>query len=127
MISNFVYVLMQYNYVGDLQSNATLCLANENLSQIIIEKWWFYADDCQEDRPDLILLEEHLERISTVNEGFSAFKEERKGDRRNIIKGFSKTSNCSAISNLKETKPTESDQFPLADGTVIGTAHCSKT
>ena len=55
-----------------------------------------------------------------VHEGFSAFKgERREEDRRstNRDKRFSKTSNFSASSNVKETKQTQSDHCPLADGT----------
>ena len=55
-----------------------------------------------------------------MHEGFSAFKgERREEDRRstNRDKRFSKTSNFSASSNVKETKQTQSDHCPLADGT----------
>ena len=55
-----------------------------------------------------------------MHEGFSAFKgerreEDRRGTKRD--KRFSKTSNFSARSNVKETKQTQSDHCPLADGT----------
>ena len=54
-----------------------------------------------------------------VHEGFSAFKGEYKEDRRNTNreKRFSKTSNFSASSNLQETKQTQNNNCPLADGT----------
>ena len=68
----------------------------------------------------ICLFEKWLSRITFVNEGFSAFKgERREGDRRstNRDKRFSKTSNFSASSNVKETKQTQSDHCPLADGT----------
>ena len=58
--------------------------------------------------------------MAFVHEGFSAFKGERKEeDRRNTNreKRFSKKSKFSASSNLQETKQTQSDQCPLADGT----------
>ena len=69
---------------------------------------------------DLIMFEKWLSRIAFVHEGFSAFKgERREEDRRstNRDKRFSKTSNFSASSNVKETKQTQSDHCPLADGT----------
>ena len=66
------------------------------------------------------MFEKWLSRIAFVHEGFSAFKgERREEDRRstNRDKRFSKTSNFSASSNVKETKQTQSDHCPLADGT----------
>ena len=66
------------------------------------------------------MFEKWLSRIAFVHEGFSAFKgERREEDRRstNREKRFSKTSNFSASSNVKETKQTQSDHCPLADGT----------
>ena len=55
-----------------------------------------------------------------MHEGFSAFKgERREEDRRSTSrdKRFSKTSNFSASSSVEETKQTQSDHCPLADGT----------
>ena len=78
------------------------------------------VDDKDEDWPDLIMFEKWLSRIAFVHEGFSAFKgERREEDRRstNRDKRFSKTSNFSASSNVKETKQMQSDHCPLADGT----------
>ena len=95
-------------------------LAVDKLPQVLKEKWWFYVDDKDEDWPDLIMFEKWLSRIAFVHEGFSAFKgERREEDRRgtNRDKRFSKTSNFSASSNVKETKQTQSDHCPLADGT----------
>ena len=66
------------------------------------------------------LFEKWLSRIAFLHEGFIAFKgEQREEDRRstNRDKLFSKTSNFSASSNLKETKQMQSDHCPLADGT----------
>ena len=66
------------------------------------------------------MFEKWPSRMAFVHEGFSAFIGERKGeDRRNAKreKQFSKTSNFSASSNLQETKQTQSDHCPLADGT----------
>ena len=66
------------------------------------------------------MFEKWLSRIAFVHEGFSAFKgERREEDRRstNRDKRFSKTSNFSASSNMKETKRTQSDHCPLADST----------
>ena len=94
-------------------------MAVDKLPQVLKEKWWFYVDDKDEDRPDLIMFEKWLSRIAFVHEGFSAFKEERgEKDRRSTKrdKRFSTTSNFSASSNVKETKQTQSDHFPLADG-----------
>ena len=58
-ISNFVSVLKQYNYDGDLQSSATLHLAinPQKLPPNLEDMWWIYVDDCHQNRPDLLLLE----------------------------------------------------------------------
>ena len=120
IVSNFVNVLKEYKHIGDLQSSSTLYMAVDKLPQVLKEKWWFYVDDKDEDWPDLIMFEKWLSRMAFVHEGFSAFKGERKEeDRRNANreKQFSKTSNFSASSNLQETKQTQSDHCPLADGT----------
>ena len=120
IVSNFVNVLKEYKQIGDLQSSSTLYMAVDKLPQVLKEKWWFYVDDKDEDWPDLIMFEKWLSRIAFVHEGFSAFKgERREEDRRstNRDKRFSKTSNFSASSNVKETKQTQSDHCPLADGT----------
>ena len=119
-VSNFMNVLEEYKQIGDLQSNSTLYMAVDKLPQVLKEKWWFYVDDEDEDWPDLIMFEKRLSRIALVHEGFSAFKgERREEDQRstNRDKRFSKTSNFSACSNVKETKQTQSDHCPLADGT----------
>ena len=95
-------------------------MAVDKLPQVLKEKWWFYVDDKDEDKPDLIMFKKWLSRISFVHEGFSAFKgERREEDRRgtNRDKRFSKTSNFSAGSNVKETNQMQSDYCPLADGT----------
>ena len=66
------------------------------------------------------MFEKWLSRIAFLHEGFSAFQgERREEDRRstNKDKRLSKTSNFSASSNVKETKQTQSDHCPLADGT----------
>ena len=58
--------------------------------------------------------------MAFVHEGISAFKGEHKQeDQRNTNreKWFSKTSNFSASSNLQETKQTQNNNCPLADGT----------
>ena len=120
IISNFVNVLKEYKQIGDLQSSSTLYMAVEKLPQVLKEKWLFYVDDKDEDWPDLIMFEKRLSRIAFVHEGFSVFKgERREEDRRstNRDKRFPKTSNFSASSNVKETKQTQSDHCPLADGT----------
>ena len=120
IVSNFVNVLKEYKHIGDLLSSSTLYMAVDKLPQVLKEKWWFYVDDKDEDWPDLIMFEKRLSRMAFVHEGFSAFKGERKEeDRRNgnREKQFSKTSNFSASSNLQETKQTQSDHCPLADGT----------
>ena len=120
IVSNFVNVLKEYKHIGDLQSSSTLYMAVDKLPQVLKEKWWFYVDDKDEHWPDLIMFEKWLSRMEFVHEGFSAFKGERKEeDRRNTNKEkrFTKTSIFSASSNLQETKQTQSDQCPLADGT----------
>ena len=120
IVSNFVNFLKEYKQIGDLQSNSTLYMAVDKLPQVLKEKWWFYVDDKDGDWPDLIMFKKWLSRIAFVHEGFSAFKgERREEDRRstNRDKRFSKTSSFSASSNVKETKQTQSDHCPLADGT----------
>ena len=90
------------------------------LPQFLKRKWWFCVDDKDEDWPDLIMFEKGLSRIAFVHEGFLAVKGvRREEDRRstNRDKRFSNTSNLSASSNVKETKQTQSDHCPLADGT----------
>ena len=120
IFSNFVNVLKEYKQIGDLQSSSTLYMAVDKFPQLLKEKWWFYVDDKDEDWPDLILFEKWLSRTVFVHEGFSAFKgERREQDWRstNRDKRFSKTSNVSASSNVKETKQTQSDHCPPSDGT----------
>ena len=120
LYANFVSVLKEYKQIGDLQSSSTLYMAVDKVPQVLKEKWWFYFDDKDEDRPDLIMFEKWLSRIAFVLEGFSAFKgERREEDRRstNRDKGFSKTSNFTASSNVKETNQMQRDHCPLADGT----------
>ena len=119
-ISNLVNVLKQYNYEGDLQSNSTLQVAIEKLHPNLKEKWFFFVDECQEDRPDLTLLEKCLARMAFVHEGMPSTKSERKEDDRpnaNKEKRFSKSSNISASSNANETKQMQNNNCPLADGT----------
>ena len=119
IVSNFVNVLKEHKHIGDLQSSSTLYLAVDKLPEVFKEKWWFYFDDKDEDWPDLIMFEKWLSLKAFVHEGFSAFKGERKEeDRRNTNreKRFSRTSNFSASSNLQETKQTQNNNCPLADG-----------
>ena len=120
IVSNFVNVLKEYKKIGDLKSSSTLCMAVDKLPQVLKEKWWFYVDDKDEHWPNLNMCQKWLSRIAFVHEGFSVFKgERREEDRRstNRDKRFSKTSNFSATSNVKETKQKQSDHCPLADGT----------
>ena len=78
IVSKFVIVLEEYKQIGDLQSSSTLCMAVDKLSQVLKEKWWFYVDDKDEHKPDVIMFKKWLSRISFVHEGFSAFKGERR-------------------------------------------------
>ena len=103
-----------------MRSSATLQIAIEKLRPNLKEKWWFYVDETNEDRPDLCLLENWLSRISFVYEGMSQPAGERKEYHRrnaNKTKQFSKTSNFSASSNVKEAQATIIDHCPLANGT----------
>ena len=62
--------------------------------------------------------ERWLSRKVFMHERFPAFKREQKEDRStNRDKLFSKKSNFSASSNVKETKQMQSDHCPLAVGT----------
>ena len=118
-ISNIANVLEQYIYEGDLRSSSTLEVAIEKLPQNLKEKWFFFVDECQEDRPDLTLLEKWLARMSFVHEGMPSTKSERKEDDRqkaNKEKRFLKLSNVCAISNANETKQIQNNNCPLADG-----------
>ena len=119
-IRNQVNVLKQYNYEGDLQSSSTLQVAIEKLPPNLKEKWFFFVDECQEDGPDLTLLEKWLARMAFVHEGMPSTKSERKEDDRlnaNKEKRFSKSSNVTASSNANETKQMQNNTCPLADGT----------
>ena len=58
------------------------------------------------------MFEKWLSRTAFVHEGFSAFKSELKEEDRRNTKGEKKIEH-----NVKQTKPTQSDQCPLADGT----------
>ena len=120
IVSNFVNVLKEYKHIGDLQSSSTLYMAVDKLPQVLKAKWWFYVDDKDEDWPDLIMFEKWLSRMTFVHEGFSSFKgEQKEEDRRNTNRGerLSNTSNFSASSNPQETKQTQNNHCPLADGT----------
>ena len=81
-ISNLVNVLKQYNYEGDVRSSSTLQVAIEKMPPNLKEKWFFFVDECQEDRPDLILLENWFARMAFVHEGIPSFRSERKEDDR---------------------------------------------
>ena len=119
-ISNLVNVLKQYNYEDDLRSCSTLPVAIEKLPPNLKEKWFFFVDECQEDRSDLTLLENWLARMAFVHEGMPLTKSEQKEDDRpnaNKKKRFSKSSNVTASSNANETKQMQNNNFPLADGT----------
>ena len=120
IVSNFVNALREYKQISDLQSSSTLYMAVDKLPQVLKEKWWSYVDDKDKDWPDLIMFEKWLSRIAFVHEGFSTCKGERREEDRNSTnrdKRFSKTSNFSASSKVKETKSTQSNYCPLADGT----------
>ena len=120
IVSNFVNVLKEYKQIGDLQSSSTLYMAVDKLPPVLKEKWWFYVDNKDKDWPDLVMLEKWLSRIAFVHKGFSVLKGDRREEERRSAKRdkwFSKTSNFSASSNVKETKQTQSDHCPLADGT----------
>ena len=77
-ISNLVNVMKQYNYEGDLRSSSTRQMAIEKLSPNLKEMWFFFVDECQEDRPGLTLLEKWLARITFVHEGMPLTKSEQK-------------------------------------------------
>ena len=74
ILSIFVNVFKEKRQIGDLQSSSTLYIEEDKLPQDLIEKWWFNADDKNEDGPDLKMFENWLSRIAFVHEGFSAFK-----------------------------------------------------
>ena len=119
-ISNVVSVLKHYKYEGNLRSSATLQIAIEKLPPNPKEKWWFYVDETNEDRPDLCLLEKWLSRMSFVYEGMSQPPGESKEDHRrngNKTRQFSKSSNFSGSSNVQEVQATNNNHCPLADGT----------
>ena len=114
IVLNFVNQHNEYKQIDDLQSSSTLYMAVDKLPQVLKEKSWFFVDDKDEDWPDLIMFEEWLSRIAFVHEGFqfSRESEENKTEEVEI-----ETNGSSASSNVKETKQTQSDHCPLADGT----------
>ena len=119
-ISNLVKVLKQYKYEGDVRSSSTLQVAIEKLPPNLKEKWFFFVKECQEDTPDLTLLEKWLTRMTFVHEGMPSTKSEQKEYDRpkaNKEKRFSKSSNVSASSNANETKQIQNNNCSLADGT----------
>ena len=119
-ISNLVNVLKQNNYVGDLRSSSKLQVAIENLPPNLKEKWFFFVEECHEDRPNLTLLEKWLARMAIVHEGMPLTKSERKEDDRskaNKEKRPLKSTNISASSNANETKQLQNSNCPLVDGT----------
>ena len=63
-INYVVSVLKHYKYEGDLRFSSPLQIAAEKFPPNLKEKWWFYVDETNEDRPDLYLLEKWLSRIS---------------------------------------------------------------
>ena len=84
------------------------------------EKWFFFVYECQEDRPDLTLLETWLARMAFVYQGIPSTKSERKEDDRpkaNKEKRCLRSSNVSASSNANETKQMQNNNCPLADDT----------
>ena len=74
IVSKIVNELKEYKQIGDLQLSSTLYMAVDKLTQVLKEKWWFYADDKDEDWPDLILFEKWVSRIAIVHERFSTLK-----------------------------------------------------
>ena len=101
--------------LGDLQSSSTLYMAIEKLSPSLRENWWFYVDEQNKDRPDFLMFERWLARMSFVHEGF-AFKGNRNDEERRSLKDHQRSIgvNFSAIgtNNSNET----SQRCPLADG-----------
>ena len=94
---------------------------NAKLLPNLKEKRFFFVDECQEDRPDLTLLEKWLARMAFVHEGMPSTKSERKEDERpnaNKEKRFSKSSNISASSNANETKQMQKRMALIKYGTV---------
>ena len=119
-VSNLFNVLKQYNYEGELRSSSTLQVALEKLPQNLKEKWFFFDDERQEERPDLTLLDKSLAQMAFLHEGMQSTKSERKEDDRpkaNKKKRLSKSSNVSASSNANKTKQMQNNNCPLAVGT----------
>ena len=63
-INYVVSFLKHYKYEGDLRFSSSLQIAAGKFPPNLKEKWWFYVDETNEDRPDLYLLEKWLSRIS---------------------------------------------------------------
>ena len=55
IVSNFVNVLKENSWIGDLQSTSTLYLAVVKLHQVLSKKCWFYVDEKEEEWPDVIM------------------------------------------------------------------------
>ena len=54
IVSSFLIVVKIYKPIGDLKSRSTLYMAFDKRTQILKEKWWFFADDKTRTRTGLI-------------------------------------------------------------------------
>ena len=95
-------------------------MAIEKLPSNFKEKWFFFVDECQEDRTDLTPHVKWLTQMAFVHEGMPLTKSEWKEDdqpKANKENPFLKSSKVSASSNANKTKQTQNNNRPLADGT----------
>ena len=54
VVSKFVNVLQQCRFEGDLRLSISIYVAIEKVLVILDEKWWYYVNDRNELRPDLV-------------------------------------------------------------------------
>ena len=95
-------------------------MTNEKLPTNLNKNWFFFVNECQEDRPALTLLEKWLTWMPFVHERMPSVKSKRKEDdhpKTNKEKRFSKSSKVSASSNAKEAKQMQNNHCPVVDGT----------
>ena len=60
VVCNFINLLRQYRYEGDLRLSKTINVAIEKVPVIVDEKRWFYVNDRKELRADLVRFKKWL-------------------------------------------------------------------
>ena len=68
--SNCVNLLKENRQIGDLPSISMLYMAVDMMPQNLKEKWWFYAEDKDNDWPNLIIFVNCLPKLAFVQDDF---------------------------------------------------------